>query len=576
MTNTSYTFSLIASIVILGFFAGSRYFSLKGKRWVDSKTLLNLILFTAVAVVFGFFMLLQFPQLIMFPLAGDQDAYLMRIIVIPLISALLVILPVTFLSGIAFPLACSLYSPEYSKTSSSVGQIMLYNTAGSVAGPLISAFVLIPLLGAGLTILFYSMMLLITAFLLTQKISGKSIGFLRSISIGFAGVILLVLIISPKIKILPPSFSRFEKRILEYRETVEGTLVVGREPGGNSAALSTYVNNSAVIGSSYDAIKVVKMVGHLPFFAGLKCKNALVVGFGIGVTTSAIASHKEVERIDCIELVAGLKDAAHYYSGLNNNIQNDPRLNIMSGDGRHYLQLTGSKYDLISSDPTHPILGSGSLYTKEYFQLCKSKLNPGGMVSQYLPLHKLLPADFKSIIKTFHSIFPNATVWLGHNHAVLLGANGPLNIDFLQWSENISQSAKDPYFYDNPYSLAASLVLDSTMIAQFPEETWLNTDNHPITEFFKLSSFDSRNLIQNLSFLNLSRDGIKRLFVQIPDQAMMDHFVEGNRIFTSGLGYELSGNRIVFLEKLREAATINPENEEYPFLMRYYSGRLAN
>lgn len=574
MTNTSYTFSLIASIVILGLFAGSRYFAASSKKPATSLSMPVLLLITAAVVVAGAGILIRIPELIMFPLAGDQDAYFMRIIVIPAISALLVILPVTFLSGYGFPLACSLITKNHHDVSNSMGRILLFNTLGSITGPAIAAFLLIPLLGAGRSVVFYALILLIAALLISLNIRQFKTGRLKAIAISGSLTLLIFLIVSPELKILPPSFTRFDREIIEYRESVEGTWVVGREPGGKGAALSTYVNNSAVIGSSYDAIKVVKMVGHLPFYAGLKGKDVLVVGFGIGVTTSAIASHPEVERIDCIELVAGLKDAAHYYSGLNNNIQKDKRLKVIAGDGRHYLQATGKKYDLISSDPTHPILGSGSLYTKEYFELCRSRLNPGGMVSQYLPLHKLLPEDFQGIIKTFHNVFPQSTVWLGHNHAVLLGVNGQLSIDFNQWSARIATSAKDPYFYNNPYHLAACLVLDHTAISRFPSSVQLNTDNFPSPEFFSFSSFDSRNLTQNLMFLNQNRCETSRIFTDIPDQEMMQRFTEGNRLLTEGIGYDLSGDRRNLIKKLREAISVNPENEEYPFLIRFYgSGR---
>ncbi|MHC1774556.1 MAG: fused MFS/spermidine synthase [Lentimicrobium sp.] len=574
MTNTSYTFSLIASMVILGLFAGSRYFATKGEKLVSSRTMINLILITAVAIFAGFVILMKLPGLIMFPMAGDENAYFIRIILIPFISALLVILPVTFLSGFSFPLACSLYSNDYRGVSSSIGRILLFNTAGTVIGPLITAFLLIPLRGAGLSVLFFVILLLGAAFFLLRKQeTTRKSGVLKTLTATVAAILFTVLIFISEARILPPSFTRFDREIIEYRETVEGTWVVGREPGGKGAALSTYVNNSAVIGSSYDAIKVVKMVGHLPFYTGLKCKNVLVVGFGIGVTTSAIASHPEVKSIDCIELVAGLKDAAHYYSGLNNNIQNDSRLQVISGDGRNYLQATGKKYDLISSDPTHPILGSGSLYTKEYFELCKSRLNPGGMVSQYLPLHKLLPDDFLGIIKTFQSVFPGATIWLGHNHAVLLGVNGSVKVDFIKWSETIATSAKDPYFYNNPYHLAACLVLDSTSISRFPSHIRINTDNRPLTEFFRLSSFDAQNLTINLDYLNKNRADVSRIFINIPDQPMLDRFIRGNVLLTEGVSHDLKGNRREFFNKLQEAVAANPEDEEYPFLIKFNFGR---
>ncbi len=188
------------------------------------------------------------------------------------------------------------------------------------------------------------------------------------------------------------------------------------------------------------------------------------------MTTSAIASHPEVESIECVELVPGLKDAAVFYRDLNRNVAEDPRLKIISGDGRHYLQRTSNTYDLISCDPTHPILGSGNLYTREYFMLCRKHLNPGGVVSQYLPLHKLRTRELMGIIGTFHSVFPNSTVWLGHNHAVLLGSLDPIQIDFEQWSASVAEIGQDPNFYIEPYHLAATLVLDGPTIDRLVRE----------------------------------------------------------------------------------------------------------
>lgn len=573
LTNTSYTFSLIASVVILGLFAGSRYFASRKNDQLSYPALSKMLFGASLLTVAGFFILTNIPEILIFPLAGNEESYLMRIIVIPVLSAILVIFPVTFVSGYLFPLACSLYSREFGSISRDIGRVMLYNTLGSVAGPAISAFLLIPAFGAGKSVLVFASLLSIASYYIVFK-GKKAVSDKFSVLIPATATIILVAFVAllPVQRILPPSFSRFDREVLEYHETTEGTWVVGREQGGRNTALSTYVNNSAVIGSSYDAIKVVKMVGHLPFYSGIKCNDVLVVGFGIGVTTSAIASHAEVKHIDCIELVDGLKSAAHHYSGLNNNIQNDKRLRVIPGDGRHYLQSTTKKYDLISSDPTHPILGSGSLYTKEYFELCKSRLNPGGMVSQYLPLHKLLPDDFKGIIKTFHSVFPNSTVWLGQNHAVLLGSLNPIKIDFQAWSDKVESTGKDPYFYNNPYHLAACLVVDSHAISEFPANIRINTDNHPLTEFFRFSSFKNDNIIHNLKFLDENRCNVFETFTNIADTAAMNRFVAGNSLLAKGSAADLKGNRREFINKLREAISANPENEEYPFLIRFYGG----
>lgn len=574
MTNTSYTFSLIASVVILGLYAGSRYYAARSGKSPDIRQLFRLLLISAGVVFAGFLVLLKLPQLIMFPLAGDENAYFMRIILLPALSSLIVILPLTFLSGYAFPLTCSLYTGDHKEISSGIGKVMLFNTLGSITGPVVTAFFLIPVAGAALSVLFFSAVLTGGAYFISRlSPERKSIALAAKVSLGLGILLIMITFISPKQKVLPPSFSRFDREIVEYSETTEGTWVVGREPGGDRTALSTYVNNSAVIGSSYDAVKVVKMVGHLPFLTGLNCRSVLVVGFGIGVTTSAIASHPEVETIDCVELVAGIRGAAHYYSGLNNNIQSDPRLRLMQGDGRQYLQSTGKMYDLISSDPTHPILGSGSLYTREYFELCKAHLNPGGMVSQYLPLHKLLPDDLMGIIRTFRVVFPEATVWLGHNHAVLLGVNGQGDFSFINWRERISKLPKDPYFYSNPYHLAACLILDQQAIDRHTTDQHINTDDQPLTEFFRLASFEQANLPGNLHMLNKIRTNPGVIFSNIPDSSMMQRFVNGNKLLVSGLAESFSGNRTGFFSKLQQAVNENPEDQEYPFLLKFYGSR---
>jgi spermidine synthase len=572
MTNTSYTFSLIASMVILGLFGGSWWYSKRGKKITEpNHSLLKSIVWMAFFLLVGFFILLKLPSLLVFPLASEQNTYLIRIILVPFLASLFIIIPVTFISGYVFPLACALYSSHQKEISASVGSVLLANTLGSVFGPLMAAYILIPFLGAGLSVLFFLIAVLLVAFILLVRIQTiKKMSNLKLFLIASMGLLLIVLIARPRVYILPPSFSKFKKEILAYKETIEGTYVVGKESNENNTVLSTYVNNSTVIGSTYDAIKAVKMVGHIPFFAGLQCNSALVIGFGIGVTTSAIASHPEVKSIDCVELVSGLKEAAHFYGELNNHIEKDPRLTIHSGDGRHYLQSSSKKYDLLSSDPTHPILGSGNIYTKEYFELCRAHLNSGGMVSQYLPLHKLLLKDFMGIIKTFHSVFPDASVWIGHYHAVLIGSNGNRKIDFSTWANNISKSAQDVYFYNNPYHVAACMVMDSAQIANTTKKIAINTDDLSYLEFFSFASFKSENLTTNLNYLSQNRVNVDKLFYHIEDTTKMKRFIKGNSLLTDGLSYFLQGNANEFRKKLERACQENPEDEEFPFLIKFY------
>jgi hypothetical protein len=269
-----------------------------------------------------------------------------------------------------------------------------------------------------------------------------------------------------------------------------------------------------------------------------------------------------------VELVAGLKGAAHFYSDLNQNIQNDPRLKVFQGDGRHFLLASTKNYDLITTDPTHPILGSASLYTKEYFELCRKHLTNRGMISQYLPLHKLMPEDFKGILKTFKTVFPECTIWLGQYHAVLLGFTNKATIDFMQWSRQLETMQRDVWFYNNPYALAACLSLDGAEIEAFGQGLRILTDDKPYTEFCSLKSFDNGNLPTNLLMMNKQRKAVNRIFVNVPDASLMQHFIEGNRLMTEALRLMLMGDKQGFVNKMQEAIVINPDNQELPLMLQ--------
>jgi spermidine synthase len=572
LINTIYSFALITSVVILGLFAGSYiYKSVSKKREFSLSFLLIFLTLFGFLAVANIFVVEKIPSLIMFPLGEIINNQLFRMLGIPFIASFITVLPLAVVSGFAFPLACTLNSNNIETVGRSVGMVIMFNTIGAVIGPLLAAFLLIPVFGilkgmlvvAGLTVL---------SALIFRFMSAAPPFFKINVTAGIVGLMVIVGIAFSKREayILPPSFIKSNRNIVAYKENIEGSYVVGEEIVGRNRILTTYVNNSAVIGTSYDAIKVVKMVGHLPFMLGLECQDALVVGFGIGVTTAAIGIHQGVKNIDCVELVSNLTDVAHYYTDINNNIHLDKRLRFIEDDGRHFLQTTNKKYGLISSDPTHPILGSGSLYTREYFELCRNRLTDNGMVSQYLPLHKLSLSDFLGIIKTFHSVFPHSTVWLGHFHAVLIGSKQPLTIDFSQWINNMSSAANDKLFYNNPFHLAASLVLDGKAIEEVTARYRINTDNIAYTDYFSFESLREENIATNLKFLDENRGGFDRVFSNVPDSVLMLRYIKGNQYLTKGLVYMLLDDWKQLHQYLEKACMVNPENVEYPLLIEFY------
>jgi len=311
-------------------------------------------------------------------------------------------------------------------------------------------------------------------------------------------------------------------------------------------------------------------VGHLPFLLGLEAEDVLVVGFGIGVTTAAVASHPGVARLDCVELAPGLRDAAVFYRDLNHDVARDRRLNLIAGDGRRHLARSGRTYDLITCDPTHPVLGSGALYTRDWFELCREHLAPGGMMSQYLPLHKLRPEDFQGLLRTFAEVFPHGTVWLGHYHAVLVGGPEPPTTDWEDWSARTAALGRDPHFYVDPYHLAVSLALAPSQLDDATAGAAVNTDDRSYTEFFHPASLSEDHLTANLRWFLERTPAVEEVVRGIPDADRLARYRAGNRLLLESLVALLERDLDTSRRLLEQAVQENPENDEYPFLVRLY------
>jgi spermidine synthase len=172
-----------------------------------------------------------------------------------------------------------------------------------------------------------------------------------------------------------------------------------------------------------------------------------VVGCGAGVTAGCFVLHPDVERIVLCEIEPLIpKVAAGFFSKENYNVLSDPRVQVVYDDARHYILTTHEKFDVITSDPIHPwVKGSAALYTKEYFELCKRHLNPGGIVTQWVPLYESSEDVVKSEMATFFTAFPLGTIWSndikGEGYdVVLLGQVEPTKIDVDELQQRLERT----------------------------------------------------------------------------------------------------------------------------------------
>jgi spermidine synthase len=197
-----------------------------------------------------------------------------------------------------------------------------------------------------------------------------------------------------------------------------------------------HVSGKVEASSEVQDMRLQRMLGHLPALLHPRPRTVLVVGCGAGVTAGSFVVHPEVERIVICEIEPLIpREVAPRFNTENHAVLQDPRVEVVYDDARHYVLTTRETFDVITSDPIHPwVKGSAALYSKEYFELCRRRLNPGGVVSQWVPLYESNREVVRSELATFFDVFPDGTIW-GNDVAregydvVLLGQAGVMRID---------------------------------------------------------------------------------------------------------------------------------------------------
>lgn len=577
LPNSSYTFTMVAFVYLAGFSGGNLAFrAAVGKLRRPASGLFAVLTALALVLAAGVWLLAKAPDLLLFPLADLLSRPATRIFLPPLaVTAGLAFIP-TFLFGFGSPLACRLYADRVESVGGDIGLWRGVNTLGSALGPAAAGMILLPLAGVTRSLWLAAAMAAAAAAMAAYLERRQTVRWL--LGLAGAAAFLSLAVFSKPVMVLPPSMHREAgassrgDRIIHYRETAEGTVIVAEDV--RTGIRACFVNNSAVVGTTYDAIKAVKMLGHLPILLGDRPRRALVIGFGIGVTASTVASHPSVEEVDCVEITPGVRLAAPFFNEFNRGVITNPKLRFIDGDGRTYLNRSRKEYDLISADPTHPTLGCAQLYTKEYFELCRSRLSPGGVICQYLPFHGLTPSEFAGAVAAFASVFPHSSLWLGHSHGVLVGSAECLQVEFSVWKQRV-ESLDDPLFYKNSHALAACLLLDEDGIARLTAGQKPCTDDKNFLEYFHPKAKDQDNWERNLSQALLRSEGTGSIFTSVDDSMLLSRHRAGQRIFLEGLAAQNRGDRPGMIRWMQEAVRAVPENEEFRFLLQQELGRPA-
>ena len=197
-----------------------------------------------------------------------------------------------------------------------------------------------------------------------------------------------------------------------------------------------HVSGKTEASSQWQDMRLQRMLGHIPALLHPQPRSVLIVGCGAGVTAGSFVPHPSVERIVICDIEPLIpRVVSTYFREENHDVLRDKRVEVVYDDARHFIATTREKFDIITSDPIHPwVKGSAVLYSREYFELCKARLNPGGLVTQWVPFYESDLAVVQSEIATFFSAFPRGTIWGNDDEGrgydtVMLGHEMPLHID---------------------------------------------------------------------------------------------------------------------------------------------------
>jgi len=183
-------------------------------------------------------------------------------------------------------------------------------------------------------------------------------------------------------------------------------------------------------------MRLQRMLGHLPALIHSNPGSVLTVACGAGVTAGAFVAHPDVKRLVICEIESLVpRQIAPFFENENHAVMKDPRTEVIIDDGRHFIRTTKEKFDIITSDPIDPwVKGCAALNTVEYYQLCKSRLKPDGIMALWMPFYECDLVTARSMIASFVEAFPHSILWLNNADdegydAVLMGQVQPFQIN---------------------------------------------------------------------------------------------------------------------------------------------------
>ena len=420
---TTYAFSVILAVFLMGLGIGSVSGSAIAKNTTNPRAALGWVqLLLAFTTAWGAWVVAHgLPH---WPINAVLAPSAWSNFQLDMARAMFTLLPGAVLWGASFPLALSAATMRESDPGRTVGRVYAANTLGAIVGSVVTGTLLVPWIGtkgAQQALIVLSVVsglaALLPLFRSRNAVEARTaLGPASTFGVGLLAV--AALYFAAQVSMVPAGLIAWgrslpwqgEPNALYVGEGINSSIAVTEEPNGYR---NFHVSGKVEASTEPQDMRLQRLLGHLSVLMHDDPKSVLVVGFGAGVTAGAISIHPSLQRMVICEMEPLIpRIVSTYFADANHRVKDNTRVEITYDDARHYVLTTREKFDVITSDPIHPwVKGAATLYTKEYFEHVKAHLNPGGVVTQWVPLYESTEEVVKSEVATFLEVFPNGTVW---------------------------------------------------------------------------------------------------------------------------------------------------------------------
>jgi spermidine synthase len=395
------------------------------------------------------------------------------------------ILPAAICFGIAFPIALRLGAlvregdlQSGPVVARGVGRLYALNVIGAIAGALLGGFVLLPVLGARRALVLLAALSVVTGWAVAaSRAPGRKLS--NGLVIGTALFVVMAWYV-------PDPFTA-----AITRRHGEGFKELWRDEGAQTAVSVSERQGMRVLfldgvhqADDQPAMaQLHRTIGHLAMVLHPDPRDVLVIGLGGGATAGAASQYSRA-RVQIVELSESVRRAASHFQHINYNVLERPNVMLRLDDGRNFLKLSGRTFDVITADIIQPgHAGAGSLYSREYFSLVRQALKPGGLALQWIgerPAYR-----YKLIMRTFLSVFPQATLW--SDGALMVGSIDPIAIDPGRLEEKqrdpMTRAALADIGLVTPAQFEALYTAGPGPMHRYVGEGPLLTDDQPLLEY---------------------------------------------------------------------------------------------